>query len=69
MVADESQRKPAIPFLPLMLLIFMLMNFKPLIKLLLFVPQGEDISFFSFLEEQTYFLFPSSPIHQRNQKS
>ena len=30
---------------PLMLLIFMLMNFNPLIKLLLFVPQGEDLSF------------------------
>ena len=36
-------------FLPLMLLIFMLMNFNPLIKLLLFVPQGEDLSFFSFV--------------------
>ena len=48
-MADESQGKPAIPvFLPLMLLIFMLMNFNPLIKLLLFVPQGEDLSFFSF---------------------
>ena len=39
--ADESQGKPAIPvFLPLLLLIFMLMNFNPLIKLFLFVPQG-----------------------------
>ena len=27
----------------------MLMNFNPLIKLLLFVPQGGDLSFFSFL--------------------
>ena len=35
-------------FLPLMLLIFMLMNFNPLIKLLLFVPKGEDLSFFLF---------------------
>ena len=25
------------------------MNFNPLIKLLLFVPQGEDLSFFSFV--------------------
>ena len=41
----------------------MLMNFNPLVKLLLFVPQGEDLSFF-------YFQFPSSPVHQRrNQKS
>ena len=32
-----------------MLLIFMLMNFIPLTKLLLFVPQGEDLSFFSFV--------------------
>ena len=32
-----------------MLLIFMLMNFNPLIKLLLFVPQGGDLSFFSFV--------------------
>ena len=36
-------------FLLLMLLIIILMNFNPLIKLLLFVPQGEDISFFSFV--------------------
>ena len=36
-------------FLPLMLLVSMLMNFNPLIKLLLFVPQGEDLSFFSFV--------------------
>ena len=35
--------------LPLMLLIFMLMNFNPLVKLLLFVPQGETLSFFSFV--------------------
>ena len=49
-MADESQGKPAISvFLPLMLLIFMLMNFNPLIKLLLFVPQSEDLSFFSFV--------------------
>ena len=27
----------------------MLMNFNPLIKLLLFVPQGEDLSSFSFV--------------------
>ena len=36
-------------FFGLMLLIFMLMNFNPLIKLLLFVPEGEDLSFFSFV--------------------
>ena len=36
-------------FLPLnMLLLFMLMNFNPLIKLLLFEPQGQDLSFLSF---------------------
>ena len=69
-MADESQGNPAIPvFWPLMLLIFMLMNFNPLMKLLLFVPQGEDLSF--FLDEQTYFQFPSLPVHhqRRNQKS
>ena len=55
--------------LPLMQLIFMLMNFNPPIKLLLFVPQGEDLSFFSFVRGETYFQFPSSPVHQRrNQK-
>ena len=55
-MADESQGKPAIPvFLPLMLLIFMLMNFNPLIKLLLFVPQGEDLSFFSFVSGTNLF--------------
>ena len=65
-MADESQGKPAIPvcfcfvffvcfFLPLMLLIFMLMNFNPLIKLLLFVPQGEDLSFFSFVRGTNLF--------------
>ena len=42
-------------FLPLMLLIFMLMNFNPLIKLLLFVPQGEDLSFFSFIRGTNLF--------------
>ena len=48
-VADESQGKPAISvFLPLMLLIFML-------KLLLFVPQGEDLSFFSFFRGTNLF--------------
>ena len=55
-MADESQGKPAMPvFLPLMLLIFMLMNFNPLIKLLLFVPQGEDLSFFSFVRGTNLF--------------
>ena len=42
-------------FLPLMLLIFMLMNFNPLIKVLLFVPQGEDLSFFSFVRGTNLF--------------
>ena len=41
--------------LPLMLLILMLMNFNPLIKLLLFVPQGEDLSFFSFFRGTNLF--------------
>ena len=55
-MADESQGKPAIPvFWPLMLLIFMLMNFNPLIKLLLFVQQGEDLSFFSFVRGTNLF--------------
>ena len=45
-------------FLPLMLLIFMLMNFNPLIKLLLFVPQGEDLSFFSFVRRTNLFSVP-----------
>ena len=62
-MADESQGKPAIPVfyfyycfvLPIMLLIFMLMNFNPLIKLLLFVPQGEDLSFFSFVRGTNLF--------------
>ena len=38
-----------------MLLIFMLLNFNPLIKLLLFVPQGEDISFFSIVRGTNLF--------------
>ena len=43
-MADESQIKASnSSILPLMLLIFMLMNFNPLIKLLLFVPQSEDL--------------------------
>ena len=33
----------------------MLMNFNPLIKLLLFVPQGEDLSFFSFVSGTNLF--------------
>ena len=50
-MADESQGQPASnpSVLPLMPLIFMRMNFNPLMKPLLFVPQGEDISFFSFV--------------------
>ena len=31
------------------------MNFNPLIKLLLFVPQGEDLSFFSFVRGTNLF--------------
>ena len=42
-------------FLPLILLIFMLMNFNPLIKLLLFVPQGVDLFFFSFVRGTNLF--------------
>ena len=51
-------------FLPLMLMIFMLMNFNPLIKLLLFVSQGEDLSFFSFVRGTNLFsvsMFTCSP--------
>ena len=33
----------------------MLMNFNPLIKLFLFVPQGEDLSFFSFVRGTNLF--------------
>ena len=35
-----------------------LMNFNPLIKLLLFVPQGEDLSFFSFVSGTNLFSVP-----------
>ena len=52
MKIKESQQ---FQFLPLMLLIFMLMNFSPLIMLLLFVPQGEDLSFFSFVRGTNLF--------------
>ena len=48
-------------FLPLMLLIFMIMNFNLLIKLLLFVPQGEDLSFFSFFRGTNLFSVSKSP--------
>ena len=49
-MAEKKSRKASnSSFLPLMLLIFMLMYFNTLIKLLLFVPQGEDLSFFSFV--------------------
>ena len=46
MKGKESQQ---FQFLSLMPLIFMLMNFNPLMKLLLFVSQGEDLSSFSFV--------------------
>ena len=65
MKVKESQQFQVVS---LMLLIFMLMNFNPLIKLFLFVPQGEDLSFFTFVrgtEEHTYFQFQCSPVHQR----
>ena len=42
MNVKESQQ---FQFFPLMLLMFMLMNFNPIMKLLLFVTQGEDLSF------------------------
>ena len=51
----KSRKASNSSFLPLMLLIFMLMNFNPLIKLLLFVPQGEDLSFFSFVRGTNLF--------------
>ena len=38
-----------------MLLIVMLMNFNPLIKVLLFVPQCEDLYFFSFVRGTNLF--------------
>ena len=44
----KSRKASNSSFLPLVLLIFMLMNFNPLMKLLLSVPQGEDLSFLSF---------------------
>ena len=50
-----KSRKASSSFLPLMLLIFMLMNFNPLIKLLLFVSQGENLSFFSFVRGTNLF--------------
>ena len=52
MKVKESQQ---FQFFPLMLLIFMLMNFNPLIKLLLFVQQGEDLFFFSFVRGTNLF--------------
>ena len=51
----KSRKASNSSFLPLKLLIFMLMNFNPLIKLLLFVPQGEDLSFFSFVRGTNLF--------------
>ena len=51
----NSRKASNSSFLPLMLLIFMLMNFNPLIKVLLFVPQGEDLSFFSFVRGTNLF--------------
>ena len=51
----KSRKASSSSFLPLMLLIFMLMNFNPLIKLPLFVPQGEDLSFFSFVRGTNLF--------------
>ena len=51
----KSRKASNSSFLPLMLLIFMLMNFNPLIKVLLFVPQGEDLSFFSFVRGTNLF--------------
>ena len=51
----KSRKASNSSFLPLVLLIFMLMNFNPLIKLFLFVPQCEDLSFFSFLRGTNLF--------------
>ena len=51
----KSRKASNSSFLPLMLLIFMLMNFNPLIKLLLFVPHGEGLSFFSFVRGSNLF--------------
>ena len=45
----KSRKASNSSFLPLWYAIDMLMNFNPLIKLLLFVPQGENLSFFSFV--------------------
>ena len=63
----KSRKASNSSVLPLMLLIFMLMNFNPLIKLLLFVPQGEDLSFFSFVRGTN--LFSVSKFTCWNQKS
>ena len=52
-----------------MLLMFMLTNFNPPIKLFLLVPNEEDPVFFSFVRNQIYFDFLSLTAHQKkNQK-
>ena len=53
----ENQGSPTVRFLPLMLLIFMLINFSPLMKLFLFVPFEEDLLFFSFVKGSNLFRF------------
>ena len=46
----KSRKANSSRFLPLMLLIFMLINFSPLTKLFLFVPFEEDLVFFFFCQ-------------------
>ena len=52
-MADESQRKPAIPVFASYAIDIHANSFNPLIKLL--VPQGEDLSFFSFVRGTNLF--------------
>ena len=47
-------------FLPLMLLIFILINVSPQPKLFLFVPFEEDLVFFSFVKGSDLFWFSKS---------
>ena len=52
-------------FLPLMLLMFVLTNFSPPIKLFLLVPNEEDLFSFLLSVDQIYFHFLSLTAHQK----
>ena len=55
-MADESKGKPAIPFFFASYAIDIHANeFQPTNKAALYVPQGEDLSFFSFVRETNLF--------------